>query len=162
MFCFQAVDMWSLLSRLLQKAFALDCACWDFRDQDYGKLITAHNLSPCAIHYCLYDSQCCACRYAAAVCQECSVLLWLWGPVGGGALVSQSHRRGAEPRFAPGVRLGAVIRESARLHAGWEGSSVWHTLICTIGETLGFGDPIKGQSTNFSNCFYLVNKKQSS
>ncbi|XP_016400082.1 uncharacterized protein C14orf80 homolog isoform X2 [Sinocyclocheilus rhinocerous] len=30
-----AVDMWSLLSRLLQRAFALDCACRDSRIQDY-------------------------------------------------------------------------------------------------------------------------------
>ncbi|XP_018921247.1 tubulin epsilon and delta complex protein 1-like isoform X1 [Cyprinus carpio] len=30
-----AVDMWSFLSRLLQKAFALDCACRDSKDQDF-------------------------------------------------------------------------------------------------------------------------------
>ncbi|XP_016137838.1 uncharacterized protein C14orf80 homolog isoform X2 [Sinocyclocheilus grahami] len=30
-----AVDMWSLLSRLLQRAFALDCACRDSKDQDF-------------------------------------------------------------------------------------------------------------------------------
>ncbi|XP_016323393.1 uncharacterized protein C14orf80 homolog isoform X2 [Sinocyclocheilus anshuiensis] len=30
-----AVDIWSLLSRLLQRAFALDCACRDSRIQDY-------------------------------------------------------------------------------------------------------------------------------
>ncbi len=156
MFCFQAVDMWSLLSRLLQRAFALDCACCNSKDQDFGKLIIAHNCSPCVIHYCLYNPECCACRCAAAVCEECSVSLWLWGPLGGGPPAPQSHRRGGEPRSALGIRLGAVIRESTGLPACWEGSSVRHSLICTDGETLSFGDPSKEQIINFITCFPLL------
>lgn len=156
MFCFQAVDMWSFLSRLLQKAFALDCACRDSKNQDFGKLIIAHNCSPCIMHYCLYNPQCCACRCAAAVCEECSVSLWLWGPLGGGAPVPQSHRRGGEPRSALGIRLGAVIRESTGLPAGWEGSSIRHSLICTEGETLSSGYPSKEQIINLITCFPLL------
>lgn len=120
------------------------------------KFIIAHNCSPCVIHYCLYNPQCCACRHAAVVCEECSVALWLWGPVGGGAPASQSHRRGGEPRSAPGVRLGAVIWEPAGLPAGREGSSVRHALICTNGESLSFSDLIKREMTNFNSCFSLL------
>ncbi|XP_059375163.1 tubulin epsilon and delta complex protein 1 isoform X2 [Carassius carassius] len=47
------VDMWSLLSRLLQKAFALDCACWDFRDQDYDMQLLFVRSALC---YCGYGA----------------------------------------------------------------------------------------------------------
>ncbi len=156
MFCFQAVDMWSLLSGLLQRAFALDCACRNSKDRDFGKLTVAHNCSPCLIHYCLYNPQCCACRCAAAVCEKCSVSLWLWGPLGGGAPALQWQRRGGEPRSAPGFRLGAVIRESPGLPACREGSSIRLPLICTVGESLSFGDPSKEQIIHFITCFPLL------
>uniref|UniRef100_A0A8C2AAS2 Si:dkey-84k17.2 n=1 Tax=Cyprinus carpio TaxID=7962 RepID=A0A8C2AAS2_CYPCA len=48
-----AEDMWSLLSRLLQKAFALDCACWDFRDQDYDMQLLFVRSALC---YCGYGA----------------------------------------------------------------------------------------------------------
>ncbi|XP_026141603.1 tubulin epsilon and delta complex protein 1 isoform X2 [Carassius auratus] len=42
-----AVDMWSLLSGLLQRVFALDCACRDSKDQDVQLLFVRSALSHC-------------------------------------------------------------------------------------------------------------------
>lgn len=38
MFRVQAVDMWSLLSSLLQRVFVLDCACQDSKNKDFGDM----------------------------------------------------------------------------------------------------------------------------
>lgn len=114
------------------------------------KLIIACNCSPYVMHYCLYYPQCCACRHTAAVCEKCSVLLWLWGSVGGGAHAPESHRGDGEPRSAAGARLAAGIGKSAGLPAGREGLSVRYACFCTNGETWAFGGLIIGAIIKFN------------
>ncbi|KAL1258256.1 hypothetical protein QQF64_011500 [Cirrhinus molitorella] len=48
-----ALDMWSLLSRLLQRAFALDCACQDSKDQDFDMQLLFVRSALC---YCGYGA----------------------------------------------------------------------------------------------------------